>query len=116
MLLKFKNLKLNCFTFDETDSTGIYEFSNGNCIVNLVSKNLDFNFASNYEVTLSDDMGKFNVVGCMVDTDYKVYVSLKDSTNDVERVEMNITSVTAVEELRKFVKVNSQVYFGIKSV
>lgn len=116
MLLKFKNLKLNCFTFDETDSTGIYEFSNGNCIVNLVSKNLDFNFASNYEVTLSDDMGKFNVIGCMVDTYSKVCLSLKDSKDSVERVEINITSVTAVEEIRKCIKVNSPIYFGIKSV
>ena len=116
MLLKFKNLKLSCFTFDEANSTGIYELSNGNCIVNLVSKNLDINFNSNYEVTLSDDMGKFNVIGCTVVTDYEVCLSLKDSTNDVERVEINIMSVTAVEELRKCIRVNSPIYFGIKSV
>lgn len=116
MLLKFKNLKLNYFTFDETDSTGIYEFSNGNCIVNLVSKNLDFNFAQNYEVTLSDDMGKFNVIVCTVVSDSNACISLKDSTNDVERVEMNITSVTAVEEIRKCMQVNLPVYFDIKSI
>lgn len=120
MLLKFKNLKLSYFSLDEVDGTGTYELSNGNCTVNLVSTNLGYKFDSKYELTLQsdlpDDETNFNVVGCVVVTDSKAYLSLKSFKNDIDRAEINFMSVTAVEEVRKCMEVNLPVYFEIKSV
>lgn len=120
MLLKFENLKLNCFTFDEDDNTGIYEFSNGNCTINLVTSNLSYNFASSYEATLktsdsSDDKDKFSVIVCMIEGS-RAYLSLRGYRSSFDRAELNISTASEIEELCKSVEINLPVYLEIKSV